>query len=218
MFSQEEYSPEDPANPCADYPTEEYESYADCDDHFVRKSLPEGLKPFWTVDNISEATNTYSMKTELYDEILAGNSLSKRRIRHAIKLREYSVSGSLYTGLRVSDCRLPCLQTETSVEEGLASSQEIYSAFILTFNDEVRVKKISVDKFNFLVSLNLFGSYLGLWPGLGLYQIIDWMVGSYIARQIFEKLRYWLICINQTCKIPGKWNINEIKEASWVWQ
>ena len=60
IISQEEYSPEDPANPCADYPTEEYESYADCDDHFVRTSLPPGLKPFWTVDNISEATDIFN--------------------------------------------------------------------------------------------------------------------------------------------------------------
>ena len=59
IFSQEEYSPEDPANPCVNYPTEEYESYADCDDHFVRKSLPPGLRPFWAVDNISEATNNF---------------------------------------------------------------------------------------------------------------------------------------------------------------
>ena len=67
-FSQEEYSPEDPANPCADYPTEEYESYADCDDHFVRSFLPPGLKPFWTVDNISEATNTFYLDYDLYDK------------------------------------------------------------------------------------------------------------------------------------------------------
>ena len=46
-FSQEEYSPEDPANPCVNYPTEEYSSYTDCDDDFVRMSLPPGLKPFW---------------------------------------------------------------------------------------------------------------------------------------------------------------------------
>ena len=72
MRSQEEYSPEDPANPCVNYPTEEYQSYADCDDHFVRRSLPPGLKPFWSVDNISEATNTYSMKTEDYDDLYSG--------------------------------------------------------------------------------------------------------------------------------------------------
>ena len=48
------------------YPTEEYESYADCDDHFVRTSLPPGMKPFWTVDNISEATDIFSLDDE-YD-------------------------------------------------------------------------------------------------------------------------------------------------------
>ena len=67
-YSQEEYSPEDPANPCVNYPTEEYESYADCDDQFVRKSLPPGLKPFWTVDNISEATDTFYLENKLREE------------------------------------------------------------------------------------------------------------------------------------------------------
>ena len=68
-YSQEEYSPEDPANPCVNYPMEEYESYADCDDHYVRSFLPPGLKPFWTVDNISEATNTFHAHLEY--ELLA---------------------------------------------------------------------------------------------------------------------------------------------------
>ena len=69
IISQEEYSPEDPVNPCVNYPTEEYESYADCDDHFVRSFLPPGLKPFWTVDNISEATDTYDLEFDLYNKI-----------------------------------------------------------------------------------------------------------------------------------------------------
>ena len=66
IISQEEYSPEDPGNPCVNYPTEAFESYADCDDHFVRRFLPSGLKPFWTVDNISDATNTFTLDYELY--------------------------------------------------------------------------------------------------------------------------------------------------------
>ena len=70
LISQEEYSPNDPANPCANYPTEEYSSYADCDDDFVRRSLPPGLKPFWTVDNISEATNKFSIKTGILERTL----------------------------------------------------------------------------------------------------------------------------------------------------
>ena len=70
ILSQEEYSPEDPANPCVNYPTEEYESYADCDDHFVRSFLPPGLKPFWTVDNISEATDTFYLEYDLLAKTL----------------------------------------------------------------------------------------------------------------------------------------------------
>ena len=66
IFSQEEYSPYDPSNLCANYPTEEFDSYADCDDNFVRRTLPPGLKPFWTVDNISEATETFTMNSEEY--------------------------------------------------------------------------------------------------------------------------------------------------------
>ena len=64
LISQEEYSPEDPANPCVNYPTEEYASYADCDDHYVRLFLPPGLKPFWTVDNVSQATDIFFLDYE----------------------------------------------------------------------------------------------------------------------------------------------------------
>ena len=41
FFSQEENSPEDPANPCVMYPTEEYSSYAECDDDYLREDIKE---------------------------------------------------------------------------------------------------------------------------------------------------------------------------------
>ena len=71
--SQEEYSPSDPANPCVNYPTEEYHSYGECDDQFVRRSLPPGLRPFWTVDNISEATSRFHIETDSFDADILGN-------------------------------------------------------------------------------------------------------------------------------------------------
>ena len=47
--------------------------------------------------------------------------------------------------------------------------QKIYFGFwSLHFEQNVRVMKTSVDQFDFMESLNLFGSNLGLWPGLGL--------------------------------------------------
>ena len=76
LISQEEYSPEDPANPCVNYPTEEYESYADCDDQFVRKSLPPGLKPFWTVDNITGATEIFFLENESTEDLYSHLGIS----------------------------------------------------------------------------------------------------------------------------------------------
>ena len=61
--------------------------------------------------------------------------------------------------------------------------------FSLTFNEEVKVKKTSVDKFSFTDSLNFFGSNLGLWPGLGLFQILEWIVGIFLVRKFLKKFR-----------------------------
>ena len=76
-----------------------------------------------------------------------------------------------------------------TVEEGTTTQWNESSVFDLMFNNEVKVKKTSVDKFNFLDSLNFFGSNLGLWPGLGLFQILEWMVGIFLVSQLLEKIR-----------------------------
>ena len=79
-----------------------------------------------------------------------------------------------------------------TVEEGTTTSWD-GSLFSLMFNDKVRVKKTSVDKFSFLDSLNFFGSNLGLWPGLGLYQILEWMVGIFLVSKLLTKIRTMFI-------------------------
>ena len=89
-------------------------------------------------------------------------------------------SDDLFTGSTMSDCLLPCLRTVATVEEGTVTKWDGLM-FSLMFNDEVKVKKTSVDKFSFMDSLNFFGSNLGLWPGLGLYQIFEWIVRVFIV-------------------------------------
>ena len=76
-----------------------------------------------------------------------------------------------------------------TVEKISTTTWEGRLTFTLMFNEEVKVKKTSVDKFNFMDSLNFFGSNLGLWPGLGLYQILDWMVEIFLVSQIFKKIK-----------------------------
>ena len=74
-----------------------------------------------------------------------------------------------------------------TVQEGVVSS--FYPSVInIAFSDQVRVKRISVDRFNFMDSLNYFGSNLGLWPGLGLYQVLELLVGLVIASKVFNRI------------------------------
>ena len=76
-----------------------------------------------------------------------------------------------------------------TVEEGTTSKWDGHLVFSFLFNEDVNVKKITVDKFSFMDSLNFFGSNLGLWPGLGLYQILESMVGIFLVNQILKKIR-----------------------------
>ena len=95
--------------------------------------------------------------------------------------------------MKVSDCLLPCLTTVATVEEGTTTKWPDYSMFSLVFNDQVRVKKTSVDQFSFVAALNFFGSNLGLWPGLGLYQILEGIVGIVLTSHIARKIRSFLV-------------------------
>ena len=76
-----------------------------------------------------------------------------------------------------------------TVEEGTVTKWDGYSMFSFMFNEEVRVKKTSVDKFSFMDSLNFFGSNLGLWPGLGLFQLMEWIVGVFLVTKILKKIK-----------------------------
>ena len=98
-------------------------------------------------------------------------------------------SDDLFSGVTVSDCLLPCVRTVATVEEGTVTKWDGFSMFSLMFNHEVKVKKTSVDMFSFMDSLNFFGSNLGLWLGLGLYQILEGMIGMFLISQFIKKTR-----------------------------
>ena len=57
FLSQTEHSEEDKERDCVHYPTQEHQTYADCDQAYVRSTLPRDLEPFWNVDDISQATS-----------------------------------------------------------------------------------------------------------------------------------------------------------------
>ena len=57
MLSQSEHSEEDKQRDCVHYPTKDFQTYADCDQDYVRKILPSDLVPFWNADNITQASS-----------------------------------------------------------------------------------------------------------------------------------------------------------------
>ena len=100
------------------------------------------------------------------------------------------ISVDLFYGILVSDCLLPCLRTTATVRKKMTSMSFTGNTTVsFNFDNEVRVRKTTVDQFSFMDSLNFLGSNLGLWPGLGLHQIIEWLVGMVVATQIIVRCR-----------------------------
>ena len=101
----------------------------------------------------------------------------------------------LFYGIQVSDCLLPCLRTTATVRKKMTTTmppewENGESTLVcINFDNEVRVRKTSMDRFSFMTSLNFFGSNLGLWPGLGLHQILEWLVGLVGVTKIIVRWR-----------------------------
>ena len=111
---------------------------------------------------------------------------------HNIMILYFIITVDLFTGILVSDCLPACMRTTATVIKKTTTkimNRKSRLWLRLNFNSQVRVKRISVDKFSFTKSLNFFGSNLGLWPGLGLYQILEWLVGIVLASHLLMKSR-----------------------------
>ena len=89
-ITQTKDAEEDKSNGCGEYPNKKFETFGECDGHFVHKQMiGEGIMPFWATDNIEEVTR-YS----LYNFSKSGNYMN------------------LLDGTLESDCPTPCLQTK----------------------------------------------------------------------------------------------------------
>ena len=62
--------------------------------------------------------------------------------------------------------------TKLSVSTEGDDSIDTHQVFI-AYDGDIQKTRVTVDKFEFLESLNFLGSNLGLWPGLGLYQLLE---------------------------------------------
>ena len=55
-INQRVFVEEDPSSNCRDYPNQEYQSYQECDNQFMRKTLPAELTPIWITDHVDSIT------------------------------------------------------------------------------------------------------------------------------------------------------------------
>ena len=63
--------PQNPNNPCRNYPNEEFESFEECDERFVRERIKEEVNfiPFWATKNLSEVTKKVILTHDRMDHM-----------------------------------------------------------------------------------------------------------------------------------------------------
>ena len=59
----------------------------------------------------------------------------------------------------------------------------------MNYDGDIQITRVTVDKFEFLVSLNYLGSNLGLWPGLGLFQLMEGAAAFVFSLSIAKKIK-----------------------------
>ena len=86
------------------------------------------------------------------------------------------LSDGLMTGYGESNCKIPCKKTVVEISSGQISQnvKQNYSIIFISFDQKVKVKEIKVDKFDIYGALNFLGSNMGLFPGMGLFQLLEW--------------------------------------------
>ena len=106
----------------------------------------------------------------------------------------------LMVGNLVSDCRVPCVETISKVLAGPSSIQDMdYKAVYFYITSDIDLQEVVVDEFDFMESLNFLGSNLGLWPGMGLFQILEGALLIFAGYNLSLKLRNFfstLFCLN----------------------
>ena len=90
----------------------------------MRRSLPPSLKPFWAVDNVSEASRSYSVESSSYSEDHTG--MAHPTLSPFLAADIPSVD--LFYGILVSPCLLPCTRTMARVKRKMTTHKNSHLA------------------------------------------------------------------------------------------
>ena len=75
--------------------------------------------------------------------------------------------------------------TKMSVSSQLGNTHDLF----ISYNGDIQTSTVTVDRIQFLKSLNYLGSNLGLWPGLGLYQLLEGAVAFIFSLKLLDKIK-----------------------------
>ena len=64
-----------------------------------------------------------------------------------------------------------------------------HHSIFFTIPRRIKTVVIKEDSFGLMESLNFLGSNLGLWPGLGLFQLLEGLIAIIVALKSFEKCK-----------------------------
>lgn len=78
----------------------------------------------------------------------------------------------------LKDCKLPCTRTKTQIkflEQKYLSSNARGSRIDITFSSKVDVNVHDFPKFSISMFLSMFGGTMGLWLGLSVFHLLDFI-------------------------------------------
>ena len=156
---------------CKNYPNEEFDSYEDCDMVLTRQTYQTRFHE----NNCGKGKISPIFTTNNFDEVT--------RDMDANCSTRFGFGAALTT----SSCPMPCTTTFTDTMQTYINHGFKVRNIVFEFDKSVLVERIKVDTFQMMEALNFLGSNLGLWPGLGIFQLIQWIFTQIPWGSIFKK-------------------------------
>ena len=82
------------------------------------------------------------------------------------------------------------MRTTVSISKSSEAKHAMqHHSIFFTIPSRIKTTVIKEDSFGLMESLNFLGSNLGLWPGLGLFQLLESLIVFIVALKPFEKCK-----------------------------
>ena len=163
-FSQNVFVEEDPSVQCKNYPSEEFDTFDDCDKEEMQSWVIDkyNFLPFFMAKEESNAT--------------AGP------VEVDFNCHEFAAPQAYahYNGYIKSNCPRPCTQTQIKLNK-LLTEKWPHPSVELMFSDKVMVTYNYYPEFSLVEALASLGGSLGLWLGLGVLQLLQLLLSTLVS-------------------------------------